>query len=417
MKIVLVNYRYFVSGGPERYMFNIKEILESNGHEVIPFSIKHNQNKSSEYDDYFLDSIGTGDEMYGHEYKKNFGTIIQAFSRMVYSFEAKRKLTKLLFDVKPDIVYVLYFQNKLSCSIIDAAYHLGIPIIQRISDFGHICINNHFYHYQKKKICEKCLYGSSANAITNKCANNSYINSTIKVLALKVHDILKIRDKISAFVIPANFTIIKFIEFGVPKDKIFHVPTFFNFQNENKTEVKYDNFFLYLGRVDPDKGLLTLVKAFENSKYKLTIIGFSIEGYDVYLKEYLKDKNHNITFKGKLEFSEIIPYLENCLCTICPSEWYDNFPNSVLESFAYRKPVIASNLGSLKELVIEYTTGLHFEVGDIKSLRKKIEFMIENKNEVIRMGNNAYDKLKNEYSSQIHYNKLIEVFENILRNR
>ena len=69
LKIVLVNYRYFISGGPERYYFNIKEVLENHGHIVIPFSIKGNQNLPTTYDHYFLSKVD--DEVYFSQYKKN----------------------------------------------------------------------------------------------------------------------------------------------------------------------------------------------------------------------------------------------------------------------------------------------------------------------------------------------------------
>ena len=64
MKIVLVNYRYFFAGGPERYLFNIKQLLEDAGHEIIPFSVKHKQNVATPYEKYFLSPIGNGDEIY-----------------------------------------------------------------------------------------------------------------------------------------------------------------------------------------------------------------------------------------------------------------------------------------------------------------------------------------------------------------
>ena len=74
MKIVLVNYRYFFSGGPERYMFNIKQLLEEEGHEVIPFSVKHNKNIATPYEKYFLSPVGSGDEVYfGDVAKKRKG--------------------------------------------------------------------------------------------------------------------------------------------------------------------------------------------------------------------------------------------------------------------------------------------------------------------------------------------------------
>lgn len=105
MKIALVNYRYFISGGPERYYFNIKEILERKGHEIIPFSIKGSKNFPTEYDKYFLDSVD--DEEYFAKTKKTVGTVLKSFSRMFYSNEAKRKFKQLLVDTKPDLVYIM----------------------------------------------------------------------------------------------------------------------------------------------------------------------------------------------------------------------------------------------------------------------------------------------------------------------
>jgi len=416
MKIVLVHYRYFVSGGPERYMFNITDILKSHGHEVIPFSVKHNKNHQNDYEDYFLEPIGTGDEVYGHEYKKDFKTVSKVLSRMIYSFEAKRKFKELLAKQRPDLVYVLQYQNKISCSVIDAAYDMKIPIVQRISDFGHICIDNIFYHYQTKTVCEACLKGSKFNAIKKKCANNSLVNSMIKVLALKIQDIRKTRDKISSYIIPAKFTVEKFEEFGVSADKIYNIPTFFNPKNELGKVIQYNDYFVYVGRVDPDKGLFTLVNAFKDTNKKLVIIGSSIEGYDQYLKDYLGDEHPNIVFTGNLEFDAIRPYLEHCICTICPSEWYDNFPNAVLESYAYDKAVIASYIGSLKDLVTHKDTGLHFEAANVESLKEAVDYMYNNREEAARMGKNSYQKLITEYSSELHYSRLMNVFTKTIAN-
>lgn len=415
MKIVIANIRYFVSGGPERYLFNIKEVLEKNGHTVIPFSVKHKNNRPSEYDHYFMDSVGRGDEVFAHEYNKSdLKTVVNVLSRMLYSFKAKAKFKKLLRDTQPDLVYILYYQNKMSTSIIDAAYEMKFPIVQRISDFGHICANNVFFIYQENKICERCLHGSKLNAVRHKCVNNSALKSFVKVLALKIQDWRKTTRKVSAFVIPSGFTIQKFKEFGVPANKINYIPTFYNSTGDDKSKaITYGDFFLYVGRVDPDKGLLTLVKAFEDTDYKLVIIGSSIEGYDDILKKYLQDKKHNITFLGKLDFVEIKPYLESCLCTVCPSVSYDNLPNAVLESYGSSKAVIASRLGSLIDLVDDNRTGLCFEPDNHIELRSKVKYLLEHKSEAASLGKQAKEKLLVEYSESLHYDRLIHLFKSV----
>lgn len=156
-----------------------------------------------------------------------------------------------------------------------------------------------------------------------------------------------------------------------------------------------------------------MVKAFEGTDYKLVIIGSSSDSYDDFIKQYLADRKNNITFLGKLDFPEIKKYLQSCLCTICPSECYDNMPNTVLESYGYRKTVIASRLGALIDLVPENETGLNFTAGDHLDLRSKMEYLFANKDEAIRMGEKAKDKLLVEYSENLHYERLIHLFKSV----
>lgn len=416
MKIALVNYRYFFSGGPEKYLFNIKEILENNGHEVVPFSVKHNNNVKSEYEKYFLSPMGDGSEVYFGEYnKKSLKDSVKGFSRMIYSFEAKRTFKTFLKETKPDIIYILYFQNKISCSIIDAAHSLDIPIVQRISDFSLLCASNILYRYDKNEICELCLNKSKLNAIKYKCVYNSSLYSFVKVLALEVQRFLKVKDKIDAFVYPSKFTMSKFVEAGYSQKKLNFVPTLFN----NKTlrsdlNITYGDFALYIGRIDPDKGLLTLLDAFINTNKKLKIIGFSSSNYEQVLYDHLKGKKHSIEFLGKMKFDQMQEYLSSCLFTIIPSEWYDNLPNTLLESFSMKKCVVATDIGSLSENIVDNQNGLLFEYKDAMSLQEKAAYLFSNPQSAIRLGLNAHTSLNSKFGMQDHYNKLISIFNKLV---
>lgn len=411
MKIVLVNYRYFISGGPERYYFNIKEILEKNGHEVIPFSIKSSRNLPNDYEKYFLDIVD--DEVYFAQAKKSVKVILKSFTRMFYSFEAKRKFKQLLSDTKPDLVYVMQMHNKISPSIVDAAKEMHIPVIHRISDFQYMCPNALFYN-DRKGVCEDCLKDKRLNCIKYRCVLNSTVYSAIKMAAKWLHDVMKVTKKINAFVVPSSFTLEKLQEYGIPENKLFHIPTFFNLKEDNPI-VEYKPFILFVGRIEKQKGLMTLIKAFENTDYNLKIIGFSNDGYEDELKNYLKDKKHNIEFLGRKSFEEIVPYLKSCLCTTVPSEWYDNFPNVILESFAYKKAVIATNFGSLPELVHDNQTGLTFKYADIQDFKEKIKYMFEHESEAKLMGENGYNQILSSYSPVQHYNQLMKLFNQIVK--
>lgn len=431
MKIALVNYRYFISGGPERYYFNIKEILEKNGHEVIPFSIKSSRNFKNNFERYFLDIVD--DEVYFAQAKKKTPMmILKSFTRMFYSFEAKKKMRLLIREQKPDIIYIMQMHNKISPSIVDAARSEGIPVVHRISDFQYMCPNALFYN-DRTGVCEECLKGNRLTCIKNKCVLNSSVYSGIKMMAKWLHDIMKVHKRIDAFVVPSEFTYEKLHEYGIPYEKLNHIPTFFNLKEKNP-KVSYDNngkpYVLYVGRIEKQKGLMTLVKAFEELPYELNIIGFSNDGYEEELKNYLGrplgdtniedcctyGRNGNIHFLGKKTFDEISPYLKSCLCTIVPSEWYDNFPNSLIESYAFQKAVIATDFGSLQYMVKEGDTGLKFKYADVEDLRSKIHWIFNHQENAKRMGENGYKLIETVYSPDAHYKQLMEVFYKVRGN-
>lgn len=426
MRIILVNYRYFISGGPERYYFNIKEILEKNGHEVIPFSVKSSRNVPNDYEKYFLDIVD--DEVYFAQAKKKTPKmILKSFTRMFYSFEAKKKMKQLISDTKPDLVYIMQMHNKISPSIVYAAKEMKVPVIHRISDFQYMCPNALFYN-DRIGVCEDCLKGKRMSCVKYKCVLNSPVYSGIKMMAKCLHDMMRVHQRIDAFVVPSEFTLGKLHEYGIPMDKLNHIPTFFNLKEVNP-DVEYKPFVLFVGRIEKQKGLMSLVKAFETIPYELKIIGFSNDGYEDELKNYLGrpingdlnfedstayGKNGNIHFLGRKNFEDIVPYLKSCMCTVVPSEWYDNFPNVVLESYAYKKAVIATDFGSLQYMVEEGKSGMKFKYADLNDLRRCVSYMIEHPEESKIMGENAYKLIETKYSPDSHYNKLIKLMNKVI---
>ena len=415
MRIALVNYRFFVAGGPERYMFNIIDLLEKEGHEVIPFSVKHKKNAPTKYEKYFLSPIGSGDEVYFSDVKKSLKDYLKSFGRMVYSFEAKRCFKEFLQETKPDIIYILYFQNKISCSIVDVAYKMGIPVVQRISDYSLLAPCGHLYDSANRCICEKCIKNGLKNALSNRCIYNSIAHSAVKSLALLIQKFQKTSTKVSKYIFPSSFTLKKFIEAGFEESKLIHIPTPFNQNIVNPNiAIEYQSFALYIGRIDPDKGIETLLEAFVDTDYPLKIIGFSsTEGYEELMKQKIAGRKHNIEFLGRKDFNGIQEYLSKCLFTIVPSEWYDNLPNTLLESYAMSKCVVATDVGSLTENVDDGKTGLLFPYKDSAKLREKVSFLFDSPQVAMEYGANAKRRLDEVYSMDLHTKALCNILESV----
>ncbi len=410
MRILIINSRYFLSAGPEKYMFGLIEVLERHGHEVIPFSVRNSHNVRTKYEKYFAEPIGGGDKVFYSEYKKGPRTIMQMLGREFYSIHVKRKLDSLIKETKPDIAYVLHHYNKLSPSVIDACRNNGIPVVMRLSDFFLVCPESHFY--RDGGVCEECAKHSLFRAVRHRCVKGSLVLSTIKALALKFHRIIGIYGKVDYVVIQSRFTIGK-MKKGVSPGKIIYNPTFVM-----KTEEYNDrlgDYLLHVGRIEEQKGIIHAIKAVQGTSYTLKIVGSSSNNYDDDLKRYVKDRNiDNVEFLGPKYGEELAALYKGCRAVVIPAIWYENMPNVALEAMMYSRPIIASALGSLGEMVRDGYNGLLFRAGDPVQLREKIEMVYGDEELCRRLGKNSYDETEGKYSPEKHYEVLIGGFSRAL---
>lgn len=413
MKILLVNYRYFISGGPEKYMFNIKSKLEEEGHEVVPFSIKSNRNEKTKYEKYFADPIGKQDFAYYDQFKKTPKAILDMISRSVYSFYVERKIKKIIKDTNPDVVYILHYVNKLSPSVIVGAKKMNKPVILRLSDFFLLCPRFDFLY--DDNICEDCLKYGYKSCVKKKCVKNSIGASIIRVFAMKIHKKMKIYEKVDAFVCPTKFLKEKLIENGFDKNRIYNIPTFT--KSINLASRNVGKYGLYYGRISPEKGVEYAIKAYEKlgNDYELVITGDDTTEEAKRLKEYVKNKKiSNVKFTGFKKGKELEKIIEEARFVIVPSIWYENLPNTIIEAFSKKKPVIATDVGSLKDTIKDNVNGYKFKLKNVDSLIDKIKEM-DNEENVKRMGNNAYNDVITQYSIESHYKSLLEIFNKIVK--
>lgn len=409
MKILLVNYRYFISGGPEKYMFNITKKLEEEGHEVIPFSIKSNKNVETEYEKYFADPIGSRDAVYFDDVKKTPKSIIQMLSRSIYSFETKKAIKKIIKDTNPDLVYILHFVNKLSPSVIKGAKEMDKPVVLRLSDYFLLCPRFDFMY--KGKVCEDCLKKGYISCIKKKCVKNSLFASAIRVFSMKVHKLIKIYNNVDAIVTPSQYLKGKLEKNGFEKNNINCIPTFCREKNVDTNFV--GNYGLYFGRLTEEKGVEYIIKAYEklDENHQLKIMGDDSTEEAERLKKYVKDNNiKNVEFLGFKKGEELEEVIKNSRFALVPSIWYENLPNTILEAFSYAKPVIATDIGSLTETIKDGKNGYLFELGNIDQIVDQI-LKLDDDELVKTIGKNNLESIKNNYSVEQHYKKLMDIFE------
>ena len=178
------------------------------------------------------------------------------------------------------------------------------------------------------------------------------------------------------------------------------------------------NYILFFGRVSKYKGIEYLVEAFDkinkkNINIKLVIAG---EG-DLWFEKHKISNNKNIIIINRyIDTPELVRLISNCLFVVAP---YTDATNSgvVMNSFAFNKPVIASDVGGLREVIKDGITGLLVESKNVDSLKEKIEYLIDNPALLEKMGNNIAGMRKD---SEISWNniteKCIEIYNNVIMN-
>lgn len=406
MKILIVNYRYFVSGGPEKYMFNLMEKLEAEGHEVINFSVRSNRNKSSPYEKYFVDPIGGMDQVYYEDYRKTPRTIMQLLSRSSFSPEVKRAVKRIIKETDPDVVYILHFINKLSPSVIKGAKETGKKVVVRLSDYFLLCPRFDFLH--EDKVCEDCLTKGYRSCVKKKCVKHSTAASLVRVLSMKLHKAMNIYKNVDAFICPSAFLRDKLVANGMAPERVHHVLTF-TAEMDHDTD-RIGRYGLYLGRLSQEKGILSLLKAYQmlGPGHQLYIVGNYASDVGKGLMDFVqRNQMKNVTFTGFLAGDELNKMIQEARFVCVPSIWYENIPNSVIEAYAAGKPVLCSRIGSMTEMVEDGCNGLLFEPDNAQEIADCVRRMDEDAL-VLQMSKNARASFEEKYTADAHYQKLMK---------
>ena len=387
MNILLAHnfYKYFA--GEDAIALREKGLLEENKEQVY-FYTKDNK----ETDSYNLNK------------KINF------FVQTIFSSSTKKELKTIIKDFKPDIAYTHNIFPLISPSIFHTLHAESIPCVQNVQDYRWLCPNGVFYI--NDSICEKCKNGAFWNAIRYKCFRDSFLLSGLYATTIGTNRLSGVFKKIDAFVCTTEFNKQKLMEAGIEEKRLFIKPNYLDITNIEPS-VGTGNHIIFLGRLSQEKGLWTLIKAFEKIKdLQLKIVGTGPLEHP--LRKYIKENSiNNISIEGFKEGDEKNNLIKNALFMVFPSEWYEHFPIVLLEAFAFGKPVIASDIGNMPLIVENEKSGLHFKAGDIDDLIEKIRILSQNNSEITRMGEFARKKIETYYTPEINYKILKSIFQKV----
>lgn len=386
MKILQIHNYYQFSGGEDVVVKNEYELLKSFGHNLIQY-FKYN----SEIEKYSLIQKG------------------KLFYETSFSKQTYREVLSLLKVEKPDVVHIHNTLPLISPSVYYACNDAGIPVVQTLHNYRLLCSNA--YLFREGKVCEECIGKSLYNSVKYGC----YRNSKVQTLAL-ARIIEKNKkwgtweNKINKYIALTEFSKSKFIEGGISEEKIIVKPNFiFNDPGVNYEE---QNHFLFAGRLDVTKGIEVLLEARKHISKDILIF---IAGDGKLRNKIINGFNEN--YLGHLNHNELISYIKSSIALIFPSIWYEVMPMIIVEAFACGKPVIASKLGAMSELVEDGRTGLLFEPGNAEDLAEKIKWAYEHKDEMKQMGMNARREYEEKYTAEKNYKILIDIYKQAIEEK
>ena len=407
MKVLLINYRYFLSGGPESYLFKVEELFRRHGDETIAFSAQDPRNRPCPQAGYFTGS--RGGEVYFSKIRLTPGNVLRLLKGAFYNPEAARQLKRLIDAERPDAVYVLQQINLLSPSVFVAAKRKGLRVVHRLSDYNLFCPR--FDFLRAGEPCEKCLRGSLWNAVRYRCVHGSLPASLIRVLSMFFHRLIGAFDRIDAFVVTNRFMEEKLLQSGVAPARIRRIPTFTDFENV-APRYDHDGYVLYLGRVSPEKGPQYAVEAMKHLRdldVRLRLTGTPADDANGDIARLIAENGlaDRVEFVGFQQGEALEKLISGALCVLCPSVLYDNLPNAILEAFAHGKPVVASNHGSFPGAIDDGRTGLLFTPKDAADLAAKIRRLWTEPDLAATLGRNARIQCEREHAPETHYRRLV----------
>ena len=397
--ILNVSQNHYIRGGSDRYFFTLAEMLKKHGHRVIPFTAASPKNEPSEWKHYFprgadFERPGMGDLL-----------------RFLYSRDAVKSARRLLNDANIDLAHFHIYYGKLTASILGVLKEAGIPLIQTLHEYKLTCpVYNHLSNDQ---ICEACAGKHFWRALPKRCNRGSLARTTLSVTESYVSKMLGSVKKFDHFISVSHFLRKKMISHGIPEDQISTVHNFVDVSDITPS-FSVGDYVLYFGRVHQSKGILTLVDAaapLKNVPLYIVGDGEAMPEVQRIIEQNGCDHIHLLGFKQGDELRELIL---NSICTVLPSEWYENCPMSVLESYAYGKPVIGADIGGIPELIEDGIDGCLVPSGGQEALQERLLWMSEHKNEAVEMGRIGRRKMETEFNADIHYERIMKVYQQFL---
>jgi glycosyltransferase involved in cell wall biosynthesis len=388
MKILLCHNYYQQSGGEYHVFEDESWLLASRGHEVIRFT-RHN------------------DEI------RNMRPWRVAV-RTVWNSETYADLRALIRRERPDVVHLTNTFPLISPAAHYAARAENVPVVQSLHNYRLLCPRADFL--RNGRPCEDCVGKSFPwPAVAHGCYRNSRAATSVTAAMVGFHRMVGTWTRVvDRFVALTEFSRGRFIAGGLPPDRIVVKPNFL--RSDPGVGTGDGDFAVFVGRLAPEKGVATLLAAWERlpGDLCLKVIG---DGPLADRVRAAAAAYRNIEWLGELPIERVLTIVGEAACLVVPSICYETFGRTAVEAFAKGRPVIASRLGAMQDVVRDGVTGLHFRSGDPDDLARQTTRLFSEPEQAAAMGHAARREYETAYTAERNYDLLMRIYQEALACR
>lgn len=400
-RLLAINNYFYRRGGAESVFLDHIDLFTAAGWEVVPFAMQHPANLPSVWSEYFVSEI---------EYGGAGGPLAKArqAAKVVFSLEARRKIRALIGRAAPTIAHAHNVYHHISPSIFGALKAEGVPLVMTAHDLKIACPA--YKMLSQGRVCERCQGGRIHNVLLRRCVKDSAVVSGLVLLETLVHRSFGLyRDTIDRLIAPSRFYRDKLVEWGWDAGRIVYIPNCIDTGQYPLAQHEGD-YVVYAGRLAPEKGLATLVRAAALARQRLVLAGGGPE--EPALRKLAEELGSDVAFTGHLDKPALQRLIGEARALVLPSEWYENAPISVLEAYALGRPVIGTRIGGIPELIADGETGALVAPGNVALLAEALAALASlSPTARAAMGAAGRDRVAREFSPDSYRDRTMALYE------
>jgi glycosyltransferase involved in cell wall biosynthesis len=386
MRVLQVHNHYKISAGEDTVFFAEAALLEEHGHEVEKLTLSNNDvNSLSE------------------KLKSALGVIYNTGSASI--------VEKKILAFRPDVIHVHNFFPLISPAVFYMARKHKVPVVMTLHNYRLICPSA-YLHYNGRVHMENVHKAFPLAAIMEGAYRNSRFQTASVVLATGVHKLLGTwQHKVDRFITLTSGAADLFLNSSLKlrPEQLVVKPNFTADLGVSTSE--RENYFLYVGRLSPEKGVSTLLKASEKHPFSLKIIGDGSMREEV---EQHAAKHPQVEYLGYQKTDRVVQELKAARALIFTSEWPEMFGMSIIEAFSTGTPVVASNIGGGGQLVQHGHNGLHYEPGNVEEMVRQVKTLEQDTANAQVLGKNARQDYEAYFTPEANYQMLLQLYKSVI---